>query len=211
MAQGRALLLKVLVLVLSVPGALAAQQLLDRVVARVGTTPIMLTDVTAARGLGLVDNAVEGSREAEAIEQLIDRQLVLAEVERFSQPAPVDDAVEDEAARLRARAGDGLNRLMLETGLDDQSIRDMARDNLRIRDHLNQRFGETVQVSDDEVLLYYFQHEAEFSRDGELLSFDEVEPVARQRAAALRRATLIQRWQRDLRGRGAVTIPPPRP
>jgi hypothetical protein len=55
------------------------------------------------------------------------------------------------------------------------------------------------------------QHEAEFTRDGALLSFDEVELAARQGAAARRRVTLIERWQSDLRGRGAVTIPLPRP
>ena len=192
-------------------GAASAQELLDRVMARVGTTSIMLTDVTAALGLGLVEAAAGVEPQAAATLQLIDRELMLIEVARFRPAEPAADAVDKEAAVLRARAGAGLERLMQSTGLDEARIRDIARDNLRIQAYLTQRFGATVQVSDEDVLQYYRANEAEFTRNGMLIPFEEAEPLARQRASARRRSTVIAQWLDDLRGRGAVTLPQSRP
>ena len=86
-------------------GSIFAQQLLDRIVARVNGVAITLTDVKAAIALGIVDPP-----EAAAIEQLIDRQLVLAEVARFLPPEPSAAAIAVEAGALTTRAGDGCPR-----------------------------------------------------------------------------------------------------
>jgi hypothetical protein len=195
----------------SAAGPVFAQELLDRVMARVGTTSIMLTDVTAALGLGLVETAAGVEPQAAATLQLIDRELMLIEVARFRPAEPVPDAVDREAAMLRARAGAGLERLMQATGLDDARIRDIARDNLRIQAYLTQRFGATVQVSDEDVLQYYRANETEFTRNGKLIPFEEAEPLARQRTSARRRSVIISQWLDDLRGRGSVTLPQSRP
>jgi hypothetical protein len=194
-------------LMLSGAHAALGQELLDRVVARVGATPILLSDVRAAIGLGLVEIEPGDDPEASAIEQLIDRELALAEVARFAPPEPPADAIAREAASLTARAGSGLDALARTTGLDERRIRDLARDNLRLAAYLNQRFGTTVQVSDDEVVQYFRNNEAEFTRDGVRLTFEEAEPLARERASAARRAGIIDQWMQDLRARGAVTRP----
>ena len=65
-----------------------------------------------------------------------------------------------------------------------------------------------MQLSDDEVAQYYREHEAEFTRGGELTPFDEAEPVARQRASAERRRATIDQWLRDLRARADISINP---
>ncbi len=182
---------------------LGAQQLIDRVVARVNGAPITLTDVNAAVGLGLVEHARPDDLE-EATRQLIDRQLILGEVARFSPPEPDTAAIEREIAALKARPGAALDALMQSTGLDEQRIRDLARESLRIQAYLDQRFGTSVQVSDEEVEQYYRGHPEEFTRNGVLMAFDEAAPIARQRASALRRAALIAQWLRDLRARAEV-------
>jgi hypothetical protein len=123
------------------PAFASGQQLLDRVVARVNNVPITLSDVNAAIGLGIVGTPSTGDAVAAARVQLIDRQLMLAEVARFAPPEPDARAVDTEAARLRAHAGDRLPALMRDTGVDDQRLRDLARDTLRIRAYLDQRFG----------------------------------------------------------------------
>jgi len=191
--------------------AVEARQLLDRVVAVVGTRPIMQTDVDAAIGLGIVDLSAGEEPRAAATRQLVERELALAEVSRFAPPEPVPGDVEGEVAAMRAHAGGGLESLFASTGLDDARIRDLARDTLRIRAYLDQRFGATVQVTDDDVTRYYRLNPAVFTRDGVLRPFTEVEPEARERAAAARRAAVVAQWLRDLRSRGAVTIPPARP
>ena len=67
---------------------LHAQQLLDRVVARVDGAPITLTDVQAALGLGLIQVPAGSDPVDTGTQQMIDRQLELAEVQRFPPPEP---------------------------------------------------------------------------------------------------------------------------
>jgi hypothetical protein len=184
-----------------------AQQLLDRVVAMVNNVPITLSDVNAAIGLGLFEIPPDGDAVAAATAQLIDRQLMLGETARFAPPEPDERAVEAEVNRLKMRAGTRLNGIVESAGLDEQRLRDLARESLRIQSYLDERFGIVMQVSDDEVEQYYRMHAQEFTRNGVLISYEEAEPVARMRAAALRRAAAIGQWLRDLRNRAAIVIP----
>ena len=184
-----------------VPGV-AAQQLLDRVVARVDGYAITLSDVRAAVGLGLV---LETGNEDAAIDAVIERQLELAEVTRFAPPEPSADAVDRELAALKMRVGARLPALMTSTGLDESRLREIARDNLRVEAYLNQRFGTTTQLTQEEALQYYRIHPDEFTREGQLLPFVEAEAVARERAAAERRAAMVGQWHRDLRARAEIS------
>jgi len=190
---------------LTTSSSAAAQQLLDRIAATVNGTVITLTDVQAARALGVVD----GANDAAAVQAMIDRQLSLIEVGRFPPAEPDKAAVDAEVARERAAAGAALPSIMQATGLDETGIRALARDTLRIRAYLDQRFGATVQVTDDEVDRYYRAHRDEFLRDGLLIPFAEAEPVARQKAAAERRQATINQWVTGLRNRADVTFPLP--
>lgn len=183
-------------------GPVDAQQLLDRIVARVNGVAITLTDVKAASALGIVDPPEEA-----AIQQLVDRQLVLGEVARFLPPEPPPAAVAVEAGTLTTRAGARLPEVMASTGLDEARIREIARENLRIQAYLNQRFGANVQLTEEEVAQYYRIHPEEFRRGGTLMPFTEAEPLARERASAERRAVTVARWMRDLRGRAAISLP----
>jgi len=186
----------------------SAQQLLDRVLARVDGVPITLTDVQAAIGLGIIEVG-SGDAIADGTQQMIDRQLELTEVQRFPPPEPAADAVARETARLKMNAGPRLPRLMQSTGVTDQRIADMARDNLRIAGYLDQRFGTTVQVSDEEVAAYYRTHEAEFTKGGVSVPYEDAEPVARQRVSSERRRAIVSQWLRDLRSRADVGVNAP--
>jgi hypothetical protein len=191
-------------LVLLVPVWLShawAQVLIDRVLARVDGAPLTLTDIEAAIGLGIV----QGPSDA-ATQQMINRLLELTEVQRFPPPEPPSAAVAAEAARLKMNAGARLQALMQSTGLTDQRIADIARDNLRIAAYLDQRFGTSVQVSDDEVANYYRSHEAEFTRGGDAVPLDDAETIARQRVSDERRRTIIDQWLADLRNRADVGV-----
>jgi hypothetical protein len=188
--------------------SLSAQQLLDRVVARVDGYAITLTDVQAALGLGIIQTPAGADPIEAGTQQMIDRQLLLAEVQRFPPPEPNPMTVDRVVERLKMTAGARLADLMRSTGLTDARIRDIARDELRIVDYLDQRFGTTVQVSDEEVARYYREHEAEFTRGGDVTPFDEAESVARQRASSERRRATIDQWLRDLRSRADVAVNP---
>lgn len=185
------------------------QQLLDRIVAHVNGEVITLTDVRAAVALGVVEAPADAG-EIDAIEPLVARQLVLAEVERFAPPEPAAAAVARETATLIRRLGSRLVAVMESTGIDEARIEDIARDNLRIQAYLDQRFGTTVQLTEEEVAQYYRIHPDEFTREETLMPFTQAEPLARERAGAERRASIVAQWTRDLRARGEVVILRPR-
>ena len=185
----------------------SAQQLIDRVLVRVDGEAITKTDVDAAIGLGLVDVKPGDSAEQSALQQLIDRQLLLAEITRFPPPEPAPAAIDAEVARLKKYAGAPLAQLERSTGLDEERIRNIARDSLRIRAYLEQRFGTSGQVNDEDVREYYNAHKDQFQRNGALIPFEDAEPAARERAAADRRNATVAQWMRELRTRADVVTP----
>jgi len=187
-------------------GGATGPRLIDRVVARVDGNAITLTDVQAAIGLGLVQPQDGEDIETAARNELIERELLLAEIARFPPPEPAAAEIEKEVTRLEANAGRRLESLMQATGLDAQRIREIARDTLRIQAYLNQRFGTAAQVGDEEARQYYDAHPAEFTRNGVVAPFLEVVADARQRAATDRRRTLVTQWIRDLRARADVVV-----
>ena len=182
------------------------QQLIDRVLARVGTIAVTMTDVRAAIELGLVDVKPGEDPQAVGLQRAIDRQLQLNEVARFSPPEPPAAAVAEEVAAMRARVGARFDALAASTGLDDERIRQLARETLRIRAYIAQRFGTNAQATEDEARRYYNEHPAEFMRDGVRMPFEKAEPIARQRASADRLRATIDQWIRDLRMRSEVVI-----
>jgi hypothetical protein len=185
--------------------ALDAQQLIDRVLARVGTTAVTMTDVRIAIELGLVEASGQ-NQQSVALERTIDRQLQLTEVARFAPPEPAVAAVQEEIAALKMRAGQNLSALMTSTGLDEARLEQVARETLRIRAYIAQRFGTTVQATEDEARKYYEEHPAEFTRDGVRMPFEQAETLARQLASAERLRVTIEQWIRDLRMRSDVVI-----
>jgi hypothetical protein len=193
--------------VLTYAASASTQQILDRVLARVNGQAITLSDARAAIGLGLVKVPPGEDPIAAAMEHLIERQLLLGEVARFSPPEPDAAAIARETSSItRAVTGPALETLMKSTGLDEARITEIARDTLRIEAYLDQRFGVTMQASKDEAAQYYRSHPEEFLRDGKPIPFDEAESLARQRSSSERRQSTILQWLRDLRQRADVVV-----
>src|SRR5439155_14925673 len=83
----------------------AHAETIDRVLAVAAGNLIMLTDVTGAGDLQLqtADGAADPIRAILA--KLIDRELVLAEVDRYAPPEPAPTSIDREVERVRARFG----------------------------------------------------------------------------------------------------------
>jgi hypothetical protein len=181
-----------------------AQQLLDRVLARIGTEAITQTDVEALVEFGLIE--ARSPTVPAAVQQAIDRQLILKEVTRFPSAGPAAADVEQQLAAMKARVGDRLGQMLQITGLDEDRLRGLARDTLRIRMYLQQRFGIANQVGEDEARKYFEAHREEFTRNGMPLTFEEAAAEARQRAAATRVQGAVSLWLQDLRVRSDVAL-----
>jgi len=184
--------------------AACGQQLIDRVMARIGTTAITWSDVRAAVGLGLVE--AKSPDDPAALNQVIDRQLMLIEVTRFPPAEPSAAAIAERAEAMKKRAGTALPELMTSTGLDEMRLHDLARDTLRIQAYIMQRFGSTAIVGEDDARRYYDDHHEQFTRNGTLLPFDDVDAEARRLASASRLQDAITQWARDLRMRAEVVV-----
>ena len=181
-----------------------AQQILDRVLARLGTEAITQTDVQALLDFGLI--SAKSPTDAAAVNQAIERQLVLKEVARFPPTEPPADAVEQQLATMKGRVGNRFDEVMRATGLDETRLRGLARDTIRIRAYLEQRFGISTQVGEEEARKYFDEHRDEFTRDGKPLAFEDVSAEARRRAGASRVQGAVAQWMQDLRTRSDVVL-----
>ena len=129
---------------------------IDRVLAVAANQVITLSDVTAAIDLGLqsTDGAADPVRAV--LSKLIDRELVLAEVDRYAPAEPTTEAVSREVTRVRQRFASAadFDAALARSGIDEQHLRETLRQDLRMRAYLDQRFstGERRATSVDEWL-----------------------------------------------------------
>jgi hypothetical protein len=140
--------MKILVaLLLLLSGLPAGADVIDRLMAVVDGRPILLSDVTAALQFHLVE-APAGTADPTAytVDRLIERRLVLAEVERFQppEPDPIEITIRIDGLERRASTA-GFEKLLAVTGMTREQLRRYIRDDLRITTYLNQRFGATTE------------------------------------------------------------------
>jgi len=131
----------VIVAVLAV-GVVRAETI-ERVLAVVAGQLITLSDVTAAADLGLQspDEAADPVRAV--LTKLIDRELVIAEVDRYAPAEPTAEAVDRGVARVRQRfpSPAAFDAVLARSGIDEKHLRETLRQDLRIRAYLDQRFS----------------------------------------------------------------------
>jgi hypothetical protein len=128
-------------------GALGAAALraetIDRVLAVVANQLITLSDVTAAIDLGLQrsDGAADPVRAV--LTKLIDRELVLAEVDRYAPAEPTAEQVDREVQAVRQRFPEpaAFEAALARSGIDERHLRETLRQDLRMRAYLDQRFS----------------------------------------------------------------------
>ena len=186
----------------------AHAEIIDRILAVVDTQIITLSDVRAALRFGLVPEEVSLDPTGAVLQHLIDRRLMLIEVDRWASPEPGESLVNARLSAVEGRFKDALafEIALNQSGLTREELRREVRDTLRIEAHLQQRFSSAAHVSDDEVLRYYREHSEEFVRDGQLRPFDEVREMARARAIESQRSASVTQWIEGLRRRGAVQL-----
>ena len=185
----------------------ADAEIVDRVMAVVGSQVVTLSDVRAAETFDLVPSVTRWTA-AGTVAYLVERQLMLSEVERYSAPDPDRALLDRRLAQIRAGfpTSADYDRALARTAMSDARLRNLVVDNLRIESYLDQRFGAAAQPTQDEVQRYYREHPAEFTQNGRLAPFDEVQQAAQQKAAAERRRALIADWLDRLRRRGQVEL-----
>jgi len=94
-------------------------EIIDRVLAVVDTQIITLSDVRAALRFGLVPEDLTTDPTGAVLQRLIDRRLMLIEVDRYAPPEPSEAAVNASLAAVERRFKDALG---LEIALNQSSL-----------------------------------------------------------------------------------------
>ena len=181
--------------------------LIERTLAIVGTQVITLSDARAAIRFGLIAGQPPANPSA-VTQQLIDRELMLREVQRYAPPTPTDSSIETRMGEIRQRlsGANSWSTALEETGFTEVRLRAWVRDDLRTVAYLAQRFASASTPTETEIAAAFAQQRAEFDRAG--TTFAQAAPVLRDRLIAQRRAELIADWVTDLRRRTDVVILP---
>jgi len=185
--------------------AIARAEVIDRILAVVDGALITQSDAAAAIRLGLVAGPADPL--AAVVDRLIERRLLLREVDRYAPPDPQEADVDRAVIEIRDRTGTPaqFEAILLQTGFSLDQLRRHVRDDLRIEAYLQQRFG-TVQPSEEEIQLYYREHAAQFTQGGVVRPLGEARDVVKAALVAERRAETIRGWLADLRRRANVNV-----
>jgi len=143
-------------LLAKVMGIGAAQEVMDRIAARIENDIILLSDIQA---LSRYQQFLDGKSETDAqiLDRLIDQWIVRTEanVSRFPQPSAAE--IERSVERVRksfASAADYENRKK-QIGLSDADVREMAAAQLYLSNYLDSRFRPGVQIDPKTVEDFY--------------------------------------------------------
>lgn len=197
-----------MIFVLALCGTRLHAEVIDRILATVGGGLILQSDAVAVVRLGFV-TVPEGRDPLQwTMDRLIERRLMLIEVDRYGPPEPALEEIDRRVHAIDERIGSGvrLDAILRETGLTVDQLRLYVRDDLRIEAYIQQRFGATFQPTEDDIVSYYKEHAAEFTRDGKLLPFGQARDQARAAVVAELRAAAVREWLAGLRRRAEVNV-----
>jgi hypothetical protein len=177
---------------------------IERTLAIVAGQIITLSDVTTLRELGLIEVGAAEDPVAAGARRLIERALILREVERYAPGAPAEAEVDARLAAIRDRYESALDlaRVLEAGGFTTARLRAWVRDDLRIASYLAQRFPAAGLPTDQEIGAYFAERREEYERDE--VPFEQILPIVRERLVAERRQALIADWVEGLRRRAEV-------
>jgi len=137
-------------------GFLGAQEILDRIVARVENEIILLSDVQALdRYQQLVDGKPE--TQGQILDRLIDQWIVRTEADVAHFPHPSDADMERGVSRLRESfaSAEEFEARKKQSGLDDSEIRRIVGSQLYLSNYLDSRFRPSVQIDAKAIEDFY--------------------------------------------------------
>ena len=195
-------------LTLTLVATAAHGEIIDRILAVVEEQLITLSDVRGVLRLGLETVPPADEQIGAALDRLIERQLMLVEVERFAPAEPSPETVDARLNAIRARFPDALafETTLHQIGWPVETVRRYLRDTLRIEAYLQQRFTASIQPSDDEIAAYYRLHANDFTKGGVLAPYADVRNQARAQLVEERRAVLVRDWLAGLRRRANLIL-----
>jgi len=138
------------------PGRVRAQEVIDRIVARVETDIILLSDV---RQLSRYQTFLDGKPQSDAdiLNRLIDQWIVRSEasVARFPQPADEDVNRSIERLKRSFSSPEEFQARQQQAGITDDEIRRFVRAQLYLSNYLDTRFRPAIQIDENAIEDFY--------------------------------------------------------
>lgn len=135
---------------------LPAQEVVDRVAARVENEVILLSDV---RALSRYQQLLDGKSETDAqiLDRLIDQWIVLTEADVSHSPRPSEADIDHGLSRVRDSFGSEqeYEARRKQAGLSEQEVRTMVASQLYLSNYLDSRFRPAVQIDPKEIEDFY--------------------------------------------------------
>jgi hypothetical protein len=137
-------------------GFLGAQEILDRIVARVENDIILLSDIQA---LSHYQQLTDGKSETQEqiLDRLIDQWIVRTEADVAHFPHPSDADFDRGLSRLRNSfaSAEEYEARKKQSGLDDSEIRRIVGTQLYLSNYLDSRFRPSVQIDPKAIEDFY--------------------------------------------------------
>lgn len=139
-------------------GAAVAQEVVDRVIARIDKNVILLSEL---RELGQFQQVVEGKQEPEEkrLDELIDQWIIEQEATSAGFKSPTDQEVQAAEQRLASEAGGEEQFKARETqaGLSDDAVQRQLRRALFFSRYVDYKFRPSAQIDPAAIQKYYDQ------------------------------------------------------
>lgn len=137
---------------------LAAQEVVDRIAARVENDIILYSDIRMlSRYQQLVNGTSEG--DAQILDRLIDQWIVRTEAEVARFPLPSDAEIQRSVERLQKSfaSAEEYETRKKQSGLNDAEIRRIAASQLYLDNYLDSRFRPAVQIDPKTIEDFYLK------------------------------------------------------
>lgn len=135
---------------------LPAQEVVDRIAARVENDVILLSDV---RALSRYQQLLDGKSETDAqiLDRLIDQWIVRTEADVSHSPRPSEADIDHGLSRVRDSFGSEqeYEARRKQAGLTEQEVRAMVASQLYLSNYLDSRFRPAVQIDPKEIEDFY--------------------------------------------------------
>lgn len=194
--------------------ACAQQTTIDRIVARVDTDIILLSDV---RALQRYQQLVDGKSETDAqvLDRLIDQWIVRNEADTAQFPHPTPEAIDKGVERVQKSftSPEEYESKKKEVGLTDADVRKMVASQMYLSNYLDSRFRPSVHIEAKDIQDFYEKAvlPRAQARGQEAPSLDAARDVIREALIQSGIDEQANRWLAESRSRIVVDKMPEQP
>jgi len=194
------------------------QVILDRLAASVGLHAITESDILKEIRLSAFLDGSKADFSAEnrrrTAERLVERVLVLEEMQLGNYPAPAEAEVDAQLQAVRKQkfaSREEYEEAMRRAGVSEPELREHLSELLAVMRFIDARFGPGVQLTDEEIEQYYSR---EFTRQWQLRSkqppppFEEVRAEIGEALRAERVNLLLDQWLKEAKSRVRIQFIP---